>query len=121
LSAIDIGEEQVESFHPLHEASFQKGPFRAEHHARNNVERDQPLGSVLFPFAIDREGDTDPAKQQLRLRAARSEKPGRRRREPARDLAIDWPDRAVRQGHFIETSRLKHLPALLAAGGLDHG
>ncbi len=27
--------------------------------------------------------------------------PGRRRREPARDLAVDRPDRAVRQGHFI--------------------
>jgi hypothetical protein len=121
LRAIDIGKEQIEGFHPLHKAGFEAGPFRAQHHAGNDIERDQPLGSVLFSLTINRESDADPAKQQLRLRAARGENPGRRRREPTRDLAIDWPDRAVRQGHFIEASQLRHWPALLVADDLGHG
>ena len=102
----------VEGFHPLHEACFETGPFRTQHHAGNDVEGDQPLGAVFLPLAVDREGDADPAKQQLCLCAAGGEKPGGRRGEPARDLAVDRPDRAVGQGHFIETTRLWHLPAL---------
>jgi hypothetical protein len=70
LRAIDIGKEQLEGFHPLHEAGFEKGPFRAQHHAGNDIERDQALDSVLFAI-----GDADPAKQQLRLRTARSRSP----------------------------------------------
>jgi hypothetical protein len=59
----------------------------------------------------------------------RGAQPGRCRREPACDLAIDRPDRAVRQGHFIETphpGQLSLLPfsrgigALLALSGDLH-
>ena len=66
----------------------------------------------MFAFAIDGEGNADAAEQKLGLRTARGEDAGRSRGKPAGDLAIDWPDRAVRQGHFIETGRLGQLTAL---------
>ena len=75
LGPIDVGKEQVQRFHPLHETRLEAGPFRAQHHARNDIERDQPLGPVLFAFAIDGEGDADPAEQKLGLRAAGGERP----------------------------------------------
>ena len=72
LVVIDVVQEAVQHADPLHQAFFQSGPFVGRNDARNQVERDQPLGAGAFFVlgAIHREGDADPAKDHLRFFAA---------------------------------------------------
>ena len=63
LVVIDVVEEDVDRLHPLNAAPLDQVPFGAVEDARDQVERDQPLGRAAF--GIDGEGDAEPAKQLL--------------------------------------------------------
>ena len=68
---IDVPEECVDRVHALREtAATAASTPRHREDARNDVERYQPLG--IAAFGIDREGDADPAEQQLGLGARAS-------------------------------------------------
>ena len=63
--AIDVVDVEVDRLDPLGQPTFEPRPFGRGEHARNDVERDQPLLGVRF--SIDREGDADAPEQELRL------------------------------------------------------
>ena len=84
----------VDRLDALLEPALQRVPFGGGEDARDDVERDQPL--LRVGLAIDREGDADAAEQQLGLAAAEVEHVGRDLAEPARQLGIGRPHRAVR-------------------------
>ena len=88
-----------------------------QHHAGNDVERDQALAGVLL--AIDGEGDADTAKQQFRLGPPGGEKFSGRRLEPPRDLAVDGADIAIRQCHFVEAAPVSQYRKLLSENNPD--
>jgi hypothetical protein len=94
-------EEHVQRLDALDETGFELRPLGPRNHARNDVERDQPLGGILI--AIDREGDADAPEQKLGLRAARFEQLGRGIGEPTSDALIDIPNGAIGQRHLVET------------------
>jgi len=85
---------------PLFQALFQQGPFLARKDPRNHVERDQPL--LGFGVAIDREGDPDPAEQQLRFLAAILQRFRGRLLQPSGELMVSRAEVAAGQVHFIK-------------------
>ena len=74
LPVVDVMGEAVERRHALHQAALQHGPFVGRDDARDEVERNQPLGAgaVLVLGAVDGEGDADAAEDHLGLVAARA-------------------------------------------------
>ena len=103
---IDVLDVEVDRLGALLKAAFDGLPFVGGEHARDHVERDQPLGRV--GVAIDREGDADPAEQQFRLPAPLLEDIGRHLPKPARKLVVGRTGHAVQAVHFVERSRHKH-------------
>ena len=83
-------------FSPL----FEDGPFLARHDPRDHIEGDQPF--LGFGIAIDREGDADPAEQQLRFLAAIFQGVGRRLLQPAGELLVGRAEVAAGAVHLIE-------------------
>ena len=87
---IDVADERVERLHPLLEALCQPLPFARGEHARDDIERDQPL--LALGVAVDVEGDADPAKEVLGFELAALEQLGRRLLEPSRQLDVAGSD-----------------------------
>ncbi len=75
---------------------------------RDHVERDQPL--LGLGVAIDREGDADPAEQQLGFLTAILQRVRRRLLQPAGEFLIGRAQVAAVAIHFIE--RDCHIPRL---------
>ena len=86
LRAIDIGQEHVERLHPLLQALFQPGPFRAGDDARHDVERDQSLRGLRV--SINSKGDADAAEEQFGLGASGGHEFGRAVGQPLADGAV---------------------------------
>ena len=57
--AVDVVDESVDRPHPLLEPGREPRPFARGEDARDDVERDDPLGRLLV--AIDGEGDAEAA------------------------------------------------------------
>ena len=70
LAVVDVVEEGVERPHALLDAGAEPAPLGRRDDARDDVERDQPLGRRLL--AVDREGDAGAAEERLGLLRLRS-------------------------------------------------
>ena len=99
LLVIDVVQEGVERAHALREPAFEQVPFVRGNDARDDVERDQPLGALLL--AVDRERDADAVERPFGLLALLRDAIGRRPLEPAGERPVVRPDRPVRGAHFI--------------------
>jgi hypothetical protein len=113
-SRIDITQIVVDRLDALLEPRAQDVPFGGGQNARQHVEGNEPL--LRIGFAVDREGDADAAEQDLGLAPAVVEHVGGHLGEPARQLAIGWPQRPVGARHLVErgrhqTSTLSHARA----------
>jgi hypothetical protein len=80
-------------------------PFLAREDARDDVERNQPLGSGFL--SIDGERDAKTMEERVRLSALERESVLRRIREPRRERAIVLSHFALLGMHFVE-NRLAH-------------
>ncbi len=122
LGAVDVLQEQVDGRDPLRQPALQESPFRLGDHPGDDVERDQPLDR--FVVAVDREGDADPAEQQLGLAAAGVEVLRRRRVQPRLELAVGVANGGRIGGagaesvHLVE-GRHRHLALLPYAPALE--
>ena len=67
LLVVDVVEEEVERLHPLDEAALDVDPLGARDHARDQVEREDPLEPFLL--AVDREADSLVQERERRRRA----------------------------------------------------
>ena len=101
--AVDIADVVVERLDALLEPGPQVVPFGGGEDARQHVERDQAFLGV--GFAIDREGDADPAEQQFRLAPALVEHVVGNLPEPVRQLAVGRTQRPVGTFHLVERDR----------------
>ena len=99
-AVIDVAQEHVERVDPLLQALFEQGPFLGRHDPRDHVEGDQPL--LGFGIAIDREGDADPAEQQLGFLAAIFQRVRRRLLQPAGELLVGRAEVAAEAVHLVE-------------------
>ena len=90
LLVIDVVQEAVERGDALDQALFHARPFVGRDDARNQVERDQPLGAgaVLVLRAVDREGDAHAAEDHLRFLAPGPHHLLRLARQPLRITAV---------------------------------
>ena len=86
LRAIDVGQKGVQRLDPLDQAFLEAHPFRALDDARNDIERDQPLGRVRL--AVDVEGDADAPEHHLGMAALGAEGILGRVGEPACDPLV---------------------------------
>ena len=102
LVVVDVVEEDVDRLHPLNAAALDKLPFGAVEDARNEVERDQPLGRAAV--GIDGEGDAEAAKQLLRRDLLGDERFDREAVEQPGKVGISEPHPAVGSAHLIEKS-----------------
>ena len=102
-SRIDVAQIVVDGLDALLETRAQDVPFGGGQNARQHVEGNEPL--LRIGFAVDREGDADAAEQDLGLAPAVVEHVGRHLGEPARQLAIGWPQRPVGARHLVERGR----------------
>ena len=107
--AVDVGEEHVERPDALLEALGELPPFGLGEHPRDDVEGDDAFLGVLV--AVDREGDADPAEEELRLEPAVGEGLGGFRVEPALDQLIAGTAGAVGQAHLVKWRRHDSLSA----------
>ncbi len=99
LVVIDVVEEAVERGDALLQPGFEVLPFRRGNDARNQVERNEPLGACLV--AIHRESDAHAAKDQLGLLALGADGVGRLLRQPVSVLGVVGAHTAVCGGHFV--------------------
>ena len=97
---------EVERLDALLQPFAEPVPFAGRQDARNDVERDQPLLGV--GLAIDREGDADPAEQQLGLAAPVVEHVGPHLAEPRGQRCIGRAYLPVRSGHLVESHPHRH-------------
>ena len=102
-AVIDVAQEHVERAHALAQALFQQRPFLGREDAWDDVEGDQPL--LGLGVAIDREGDADPAEQQLGFLAAIFQRVRRRLLQPAGELLVGGAEVIPGTIHLIERNR----------------
>ena len=98
LVVVDVVDEAVQRRDALAQAALHLAPLVRRDHARDQVERDQPLGAgaVLVLGAVDGEGDADAAEDHLGLLAPRRASPrGGCSREPAVVAAVVLAHRAA--------------------------
>jgi hypothetical protein len=100
LLVVDVVDEVIQRLHALAQAGFEMAPFGRRDDARNDVERNQPLGAGVVP--IDGERDTDAPEHQVGFRALVDETVGVLLGQPAAVGAITLPDGAIGSMHFIE-------------------
>ncbi len=101
--AIDVADVVVDGLDALLEPGPQMVPFGGGQNSRQYVERDQSFLGV--GFAVDREGDADPAEQQFGLAPALVEHVVGDFTEPPRQLAVGGAQRPVGALHFVERDR----------------
>ena len=64
LVAVDVGQEELEGPHPLHQPALQRRPVGGRDHARHQAEGEDLLGAPLV--GVDREGDALVEQRPLR-------------------------------------------------------
>ena len=102
LVVIDVVEEDVDRLHALDAAALHELPFGAVENARHEIEGDQPLGRAAF--AIDREGDAEPAEQLLGRRLLGDQGLDGEIVEQLGEVGIGGSHRAVGLAHLIKKS-----------------
>ena len=102
LVVIDVVEEDVDRLHALDAAALHELPFGAAENARHEIEGDQPLGRAAF--AIDREGDAEPAEQLLGRRLLGHQRLDGEIVEQLGEVGIGGSHRAVGLAHLIKKS-----------------
>ena len=98
--AVDILEIEVERLDALLQSLAQPVPFAGREDARDDVERNEPF--LRVGLAIDREGDADPAEEELGFAAAVVEHVGTHLAEPRGQRGIGRAHLPVRSGHLIK-------------------
>ena len=114
--AIDVEQEGVDRVDPLFQPTRQMVPFGGAEHARQDVERDDPLGRLLL--AVHREGDADLAKGGFGGVLAAAKLVGRGRGDPVDQSGKFRPRSAVRAVDLIERPASLHEPFRIATARL---
>ena len=114
--AVDVVDEGVDRPHPLLEPGREPLPFGGGEDARDDVERDDPLGRLLL--AIDGEGDAEAAEGGLggllaavELGRRRVGQPAGERLEAGARLAV-----AAAAPKLVERPAVGHRPSLVRRG-----
>ncbi len=108
LVVIDVVDEAVERGHALAQATLHLAPFVGRDDARDQVERNQPLGAavaaagVVVLRAVDGESDADAAKDDFGFLAPGPHHLRRLFREPTVVAAVVLTHRAVHAPHLVE-------------------
>ena len=106
LAVVDVVEECVQRPHALAQALLERAPLACRQDPRDDVERNQALGTLVL--AVDREGDADAMEERIRLGAPPRESVGRLALQPRAVAPVVAPRGPVRQLHLV-------------VGVLDHG
>ena len=97
---IDVVHEGVERAHTLLDAGFELAPLGVRDDARNDVERDQPLGR--FFGAIDVEGDAGAPEERFGFGALGRKVIEPLRAEPFGQRPVGLPDALSVAVHLVE-------------------
>ncbi len=108
LTVVDVGQEGVERVHALDHAALDVVPLVARDHARDEVEREDPLEPFLL--AVDGEADALVEERRVDRVPARRELLDAQRRELLGERAVVGPGSAGRLEHLVEER-----PGLIAA------
>jgi hypothetical protein len=100
LVVIDVGEEKIERAHALLQPGLENAPLVRRNDARNDVERNQALGSSVF--AIHGKGDSDAMECAFGLVPFLCNARTIGALEASRRMPGNGPDYAGRDGHFIK-------------------
>ena len=100
LVVIDVVEKHIDRLDALDAAALHQLPFGAIENAGNEIEGDQALGRA--GFAIDREGDTQAAKNLFGGLLLGGERFQRQPVEEAGEIRVGPADGAVWSVHFVE-------------------
>jgi hypothetical protein len=120
LLVVDVVQEEVERLHPLDQAALEPVPLGAGNHARDQVEREDPLEPLLLsvdreadPLVHERELDRAPALLEL-LEAEPAELHG--------EGTIVRPRRSDRREHLVvEGAGIVELSEWRSGHGIEHG
>ncbi len=90
LVVVDVVDVAVQRAHALAQAGLELAPFGRRDDARDDIERNQPLGAAaLFVLlAVDRKGDADAAEDEVGLRALVAHRVGALLGQPALEFAV---------------------------------
>ncbi|VWB68839.1 hypothetical protein BSE24067_03238 [Burkholderia seminalis] len=100
LAVVDVVEEGVQRHHALLDAEREAAPFGARDDARDDVERNQPLGGLRV--AVDGERDARLAEHAFRVVGFLGEARGILRVEPLLQARVGRPYHVAGLQHFIE-------------------
>jgi hypothetical protein len=118
LAVVDVVQEPVQRLDALLEPPREQLPLVARYDVRDDVERDQPLGSGRF--SIDGEGDADAVEQEVGRMAVLRDALGRRVGEPLGERLVVLSHRAVAVEHLVEALDERLALALRLGLGLGH-
>ena len=113
LLVVDVVEEEVERAHALDEAALEQAPLVARDHARDEVEGEDPLDSLLL--AVDREPDALVQERHVHGAPALLERIDADRREPLGEHLVVRPHAPRGLEHLVEEGT-----GLVAAVEADH-
>ncbi len=99
LVVIEVGKKHVQRFYTLDTALLDDPPFTGRDAARDGVERDQPLGTLLVPVKGER--DTCTVEQQVGFPPPLSQQLFGRIGKPAGEFSVMRADSAVGIVHLI--------------------
>ena len=99
LRMVDIADEGVQGLDALTQSARKKLPLAGRDDARNDVERNQALGTAFF--AINSEGDPDPVKQRIGFRPLCIDLARGHRVQPAVVTVIVRSNTAAGVLHFV--------------------
>ncbi len=106
LAVVDVVDEAIQRRDALAQPPLDLAPLVGRDDARDQVERDQPLGAAVGAAvvlgAVDRERDADAAKDHLGFLAPRPHHLRRLFLQPAVVAAVVLAHRAVRVVHLVE-------------------
>ena len=96
---IDIMKEHVQCLYALGQSGPQRFPFGRGNHAWNDVERNQTFLAGFL--SVDRKGDPDSVKRQIRLCSLAGDTLGRRGLKPVIVSFVVLPDASVGVNHLV--------------------
>ena len=119
LVVVDVVQEEVERAHPLDQAALEPVPLRAGNHARDQVEREDPLDPLLL--AVDREADPLVHERELDRVPPLLELLEAEPAELLRERAVVRPRRPGRREHLVvERAGVVRLAKRRCGHGLEH-
>ena len=124
LAVVDVGEEEVEGVQPLHETALDHRPLVRRDDARDQVEREDPIGARVVP--VDGEPDSLGEEERVRDPDPLLELPGAHRRQALREQPVVRPRPVRALEHLVEERSEVVAGGQAAVGpgrdiGSDHG